>query len=227
MIIHEVLQGTTNWMALRAGLPTASCFDKLITSTGEVSKSLQGYAITLAGEKYAGKPLDAFEGNGYTERGKLLEQEARTAYTFLHDAPVLQVGFVTDDYKQYGCSPDGFVEIDGLVEFKCLKAENHIKALLYYGKHKKCPPDYIQQTQGQIMICEREWCDLMFYHPDLPKLVIRQFRDDKKIITSTGEVSKSLQGYSLHALLLSAINQVINERDRIYDEIVALNGVIG
>lgn len=210
MIVHEVLQGTTNWMALRAGMPTASEFSKLITSTGEVSKSLQGYAITLAGEKYAGKPLDAWEGNGYTERGKLLELEARTAYTFIHDAAVEQVGFVTNDDMQYGCSPDGLVGTDGLVEFKCLKAENHIKALLYYGKHKKCQPDYVQQTQGQMMICNREWCDLMFYHPDLPKLVIRQHRNDV-----------------LHALLLSAINQVIVDRDDIYYAIDALNGVKG
>lgn len=210
MIVHNCEQGSPEWFAIRAGKPSASCFDKLITSTGEVSKSLQGYAITLAGEKYAGKPLDAWEGNSYTERGKLLELEARTAYTFLHDAPVEQVGFVTDDNKEYGCSPDGLVETDGLVEFKCLKAENHIKALLYYGKHKKCQPDYVQQTQGQIMICNREWCDLMFYHPDLPKLVIRQHRND-----------------ALQVPLAVAIAEVIIERDRIYDEIVALNGVRG
>jgi hypothetical protein len=202
VIIHEVLQGTTNWMALRCGLPTASEFSKLVTSTGELSKSLQGYAITLAGEKYAGKPLNAFEGNDYTDRGKLLEPEARSAYAFLHDNEVEQVGFVTDDDWRLGCSPDGLVGTAGLVEFKCLKAENHIKALLYYKKHKKCPPDYVQQTQGQILICEREWCDLMFYHPDLPQLVIRQTRDEK-----------------LQVSILSAVDQVIAERDRILAEI--------
>lgn len=210
MIVHEVLQGTTNWLALRSGMPTASEFSKLITSTGKVSESLNGYAITLAGEKYAGKPLDSFGGNSHTERGKYLEPEVRSAYTFLNDAIVEQVGFVTDDDMRYGCSPDGFINSFGLVESKCLKSENHIKALLYYGKHKKCPPDYVQQTQGQIMVCEREWCDLMFYHPDLPKLVIRQYRND-----------------ALQTLLLSAIDQVIVERDRIYDEIVSLNGVKG
>ncbi len=202
MLIHEVLQGTPEWYSIRAGLPTASEFSKLITSTGEPSKSLPGYAITLAGELYTGKSLDAFEGNGYTERGKLLEDEARSAYTFLHDHEITQVGFVTDDQKMYGCSPDGLVSTDGLTEFKCLKAENHIKALLYYKKHNKCPPDYIQQTQGQIMICEREWCDLVFYHPDLPQLIIRQFKDEK-----------------LHFSLQGAIAQVITERDKILADI--------
>ena len=202
MIIHPCEQGTDSWLALRCGLPTASEFSKLITSTGELSKSLQGYAITLAGEKYAGKSLNAFEGNGYTERGTLLEPEARSAYAFLHDHEIEQVGFVTDDDGRLGCSPDGLVGTDGLVEFKALKAENHIKALLYYKKHKKCPPDYVQQTQGQILICEREWCDLMFYHPDLPQLVIRQTRDEK-----------------LQVSILAAVDQVIAERDRILAEI--------
>lgn len=172
--MHEVLQGTTNWAALRAGKPTASCFDKLITSTGDPSKSLAGYAITLAGELYAGKPLDAWEGNSYTERGKLLEEEARFAYAFISEVEPEKVGFVTDDGMQYGCSPDSLIGDDGMLEIKCLKAENHIKAIMYYRKNKKCPPDYIQQTQGQLLVCGRKWNDLFFYHPDLPSITIRQ-----------------------------------------------------
>ena len=103
MLIHTCEQGSDAWRAIRSGLPTASCFDKLITSTGEISKSLSVYAITLAGEKYAGKPLDAFEGNGYTERGALLEPDARSSYTFLYDNEIVQVGFVTDDDSRFGC----------------------------------------------------------------------------------------------------------------------------
>ena len=202
MIVSDVEQGSDAWFSLRAGKPTASCFDKLITSTGETSKSLSGYAITLAGEMYAGKPLDAWEGNAYTDRGKLLEDEARKMYAFLHDVEPVKVGFVTNDKQLYGCSPDSFVGDDGMLEIKCLKAENHIKAILYYRKHKKCPPDYVQQTQGQIMVCERQWNDLFFYHPDLPRLSIRQY-PDKEIIKS----------------LRSNIDAVLKERDKILSEI--------
>ncbi len=177
MIIHTAEQCSPEWFALRAGKPTASEFSKLITSTGERSKSLEGYAITLAGELYAGKPLDAWEGNGHTERGKLLEDDARRAYAFLRDCEPQRVGFVADDLNGYGCSPDSLVGSDGLNEIKCLKAENHIKAILYYRKHKKCPPDYVQQAQGQMLVCDRAWCDLFFYHPDLPHLAIRIERD--------------------------------------------------
>ena len=128
MIVHNVEQGTPEWFALRAGKPTASEFSKLITSTGEPSKSMAGYAITLAGEMYAGKPLDAWEGNAYTERGKILEADARRAYAFLNDVEPETVGFVSNDAVQYGCSPDSLINREGILEIKCLKAENHIKA---------------------------------------------------------------------------------------------------
>jgi hypothetical protein len=179
MIIHDLEQGTDEWHRLRAGMPTASEFSKLVTSKGEYSKSIDQYALTLAGELYAGKPLDRFDGNQWTERGHELEGQARSDYEFSNSVEVVQTGFVTDDDKTHGCSPDGFVNDDGLIEIKCLKAESHISAIIYHHKYKKCPPKYVQQTQGQMMVTGRKWCDLMFYHPDLPSLVIRQERDLK------------------------------------------------
>jgi len=206
VIAHDIEQGTEEWLKLRSGMPTASCFSKLITSTGKQSESLCGYAITLAGELYAGKPLESFEGNAYTERGKALEDEARKMYTFLSGTSPEIIGFVTDDAATYGCSPDSIIDGDGLLEIKCLKAENHIKALLYYRKHGKCPPDYIQQTQGQIFVCERDWCDLFFYNENLPCLTIRQHRNETII----------------HALF-DQIQNVIVERDRVLKEIQEFN----
>lgn len=178
MIIHNVEQGSPEWFAVRAGIPTGSMFSNLVTSKGEPSKSLDGYAITLAGEKYAGKSLDSFQGNPWTDRGTEFEDAARATYEIMNDVEVHQAGFITDDDHTYGVSPDGLVGNGGLAEFKCLKAENHIKAILYYKKYGRCPTDYVQQTQGQIMGAEREWCDLVFYHPDLPILIIRQTRDN-------------------------------------------------
>jgi hypothetical protein len=204
MIVHTCEQGSDEWFSLRAGKPTASCFDKLITSTAKPSKSLVGYAITLAGELYAGKPLDAWEGNSYTERGKLLEDDARKMYAFMNDVEPEIIGFVTDDALKYGCSPDSLVKSDGMLEIKCLKAENHIKAILCYRKHNNCPPDYVQQTQGQLMVCERDWCDLFFFHPDLPQLIIRQERNEAII-----------------SALSNHIETVINERDKILIELRA------
>ena len=174
MILHDVEQRSPEWDALRAGKPTASGFSNLVTSKGEPSKSLEPYALTLAAELYAGKPVDAWEGSWWMKRGAEIEGEALSFYAFMSDADTNSAGFVTDDAKEIGCSPDALVGGDGMVELKCLKAETHIKTILYYRKEGRCPTDYVQQTQGQMMICERGWCDLVFYHPDLPLLIVRQ-----------------------------------------------------
>lgn len=174
MIVHNVTQGSPEWLQVRTGLPTASSFSKIVTSTGEASKSRIGYAKTLAAEIYAGKPMESWGGNEWTDRGKDLEAEAIARYELQNDVDVAHVGFVTLDDGTAGCSPDGLVGDRGLVEVKCLKAENHIDAMLYFDKHGKCPTDYIQQTQGQMWITGRTWADLIFYHPDLPLVVIRQ-----------------------------------------------------
>ena len=174
MKIHDVIQRSDAWYALRCGIPTASEFAKIVTSKGEASKSAADYAITLAAETFAGKPLDAWEGNSWTDRGREMETEALGLYQFTREVEITPVGFATNDAGTIGCSPDGMVGDDGMAEVKCLKAENHVKAIIRYRKDGTPSPKYIQQTQGQLMICERAWCDLIFYHPELPLLVIRQ-----------------------------------------------------
>ena len=198
MIIHDVEQGTEAWFSLRSGLPTGSMAKKLVTSTGLPSKSMPDYAVELAGDLFAGEPLDAFEGNAWTDRGTELEDSARSLYEMVNDCEVKEVGFCTDDKGLYGASPDGMINGDGLVEFKCLKATNHIKAIMYYKKHGKAPTSYIPQVQMQLYTTEREYCDLVFFHPNLPELIIKIKPDDKVINT-----------------LESQLKAVILERDNI------------
>lgn len=199
MIAHDdIEQRTPAWFALRVGKPTASEFSKIVTSKGEPSKSASAYALTLAAELFAGKTVDAWEGNSHTERGRELEAAALERYEFTRDVEVRRVGFVTTDDGVTGCSPDGLIGDDGLAEVKALKAENHIKAILYFRKHGRCPTDYVQQTQGQLMICGRAWCDLIFYHPELPMLVIRQ---------------EPLRDF--HRILDAGVRDVIAERDAV------------
>ena len=158
-IVHDVEQGSDAWRKLRAGVPSASCFDKIITSTGAESKQRAGYAKTLAAELYSGSPLDdAWTGNKWTERGKELEDEAVRWYEFDQDVKTERVGFVTTDDGSAGCSPDRFVGTHGLLEIKCLKSENHVDAIMYFRKHGAPPTDYIQQTQGQLMVTGRQVC---------------------------------------------------------------------
>ena len=60
MKTHDVEQGSKEWHELRSGMPTASGFSKILTSKGDPSKSMEGYANSLAAEQFSGKPeLDA------------------------------------------------------------------------------------------------------------------------------------------------------------------------
>lgn len=173
-------QNTPEWIALRCGVPTASEASNVITGKGEKSDGLKDYAKRLACDLYAGKNVDAWEGNRYSDRGHEIECEAAAAYAFRTDAEVQEVGFFTTDDKRYGASPDRFVGEDGLLEIKCFP-KLHADALIYYSRHKKCPPSRLPQVQMQMWICEKAWCDLMFYHPDLPTLIIRQEPDPKMV----------------------------------------------
>ena len=204
MEIHnDIEQGTEEWHALRAGRPTASEFSKLVTGTGKASTQLSDYAATLAAELYAGKPLERWEGNSATERGHEIEPLARANYEFQREVEIVQVGFVTNHGA--GASPDGLVGAVGLVEIKSQQAKGHVQTLAYYRKNGRVPPSYLPQVQGQLLICDREWNDLMFYHPDLPGLTVRIERDEAYIRE-----------------LLKGIGLVIEQRDELAEMLRAM-----
>jgi hypothetical protein len=198
MIIHDIEQRSPEWYKLRMGVPTASCFDQLITPTGRPSKSATVYARFLAAELYIGRPLDMWGGNAWTERGREMEGQALSLYEFANDVDARKVGFITNDDATAGCSPDALIGDDGMIEVKCLKAENHIGAIMHHKATGTCPPDYVPQTQGQLLLCQRKWCDLVFYHPELPMLTIRLVAQEE---------------YA--AILHAQIPAVITERDAV------------
>lgn len=200
MITHEVDHNSPEWDALRLGIPTGSGFKNVITAKGARSDSFLDYAETMAGELFAGQKLDAWEGNRYTDRGHEVEEEAVAYYEF-HYGETFKAGFITDDAETYGCSPDR-IQADRSVEVKCFP-KLHIRALMYYAKHKKCPSSEKAQVQGQIHMCEKEYGALLYYHRDLPKLMIVVPRDQvfinkmlqqiKNVIEKRDEILQILQ----------------------------------
>ena len=204
MKLHDVDQGSHEWYAIRAGVPTASEFSCVVTSKGERSKQLEGYAAQLAAEAYAKGPVDGWEGNAFTERGKALEAEASNFYAFLMECTPEVVGFVTTDDGLYGCSPDRLIGDDGLLEIKCQASKGHVNTMMEYQKTGKLPPSYVQQVQGQLLVTGREWADVLFYHPKLPSIVIHATPDSV-----------------VQAGLIEHIPHLIEERDRVLSVILA------
>ena len=181
MIIHDVIQGSDAWFALRSGKPTSSNFSKIITGSGKPSTSLPKYALQLATEMYLGKPIDdGFNGNKYTDRGTELESLSRADYEMTHQVKIQDVGFITDDLMRFGTSTDGLVNEDGLTEFKNLISTTFMEALIYYKKNKKTEPKYIPQLMGELFITGRKWVDLMLYNPSFPEPIIHRHYPDEK-----------------------------------------------
>ena len=183
MKIIDCEQYSDEWWSARIGKPSASSAKKLVTSTGAESKQMGDYAIELANALFAGKDVDAWEGNAATKRGTELEPEARAAYEFISGNKVVEIGSFTDNTEQFIASHDGCIGEDGLLEIKNLTGKNHTKALMYYRKHGKVMPDYAPQLQMQLYIGERNYVDLFLHHPDLPCLIITQERDANILAT--------------------------------------------
>jgi hypothetical protein len=76
--IIECEQNSPEWLRARMGIPTASAFSDVLAK-GE-GKTRRTYMLKLAGELITGEPMESFS-NAHTERGHLLEEEARDLYT--------------------------------------------------------------------------------------------------------------------------------------------------
>jgi putative phage-type endonuclease len=186
MIILDCEQGTSEWLQARLGIPTASSFDSIITSTGKPSTQADAYANKLIAEWLVGAPVDEYK-NDWMLRGNELEPQARAYYEMQADCEVKQVGFVLRDDRRVGCSPDGLTA-GGLVEIKCPAPHTHVEYLL----NGKVPTKYIPQVQGQMLITESEWCDFVSYHPLMPPVIVRVARDEKFIAALNEELDKLL-----------------------------------
>lgn len=176
-IVSDLEQGSAEWLAIRMGRATASCFSNLITSTGKRSTSLPKYAKTLAAETLMGQPEESFKSD-WMQRGNDIEPLARAWYEFQTDIEIEEVGFIISDCDTYGCSPDGLSPGSGL-ELKCPKAETHIGYLI----DQKLPSTYVAQVQGCMWVSERDQWDFVSWHPSLPPLLLTVGRDAEFIAT--------------------------------------------
>lgn len=186
MQIFNIEQGTDEWHKARRGVITGSRFKDIVTpAKGDLSSSSKKYMYELVAERM-GATIENFS-NEYMQRGTELEADARSAYEFIKDATVDEVGFCLEGI--IGVSPDGLINDDGGLEIKCPKETTHISYLDDGG----LPLIYKPQVQGSLWITGREWWDFMSYHPQLPPLIIRVYRDEdyiknmEKVITKFAE----------------------------------------
>jgi len=192
MIIHkELLQGTPEWDHLRCGRITASVVPALFAK--ETTKTYQETILKIARGRVTGKPVESFKSE-WMQRGNDLEAEALAAYALDKFVDVKRVGFIEVD-EWTGCSPDGLINDDGMIQVKCVKW-NTFDAIKTEADIDK---DYIIQCQAEMFLAVRKWNDLYYYDPELEAKCFRINADPKwqtlisdAIEKAKGEIEKKM-----------------------------------
>ena len=200
-VFTDLEQGSPEWFAARAGIPTASRF-ATVMAKGE-GKTRSEYMRKLAGEILTGEPSEQF-GNVHTERGNAMEDEARETYAFINNAEIQRVGFIRNGNR--GASPDSLVGANGGLEIKTALPHIQIDRL----ERDRLPPEHKAQVQGNLWIAEREFWDFVSYWPRLPVLTVRVYRDEEYIKTLSDEIDRFND--ELAALVERIRNYGIEER---------------
>ena len=186
-------QRTDGWLSERSGKVTASAIYKVMakTKTGQ-GADRANYHAQLVTERLTGLPVDSFR-NAAMDWGIETEAQARAAYAFSINDPVVETGFHPHPFiVNSGASPDGLVSELGLIEIKCPNTATHIAALAGSGIDRK----YMLQMQWQMACTDRDWCDFVSFDPRLPEPmqmhVRRVNRDAELLAEMESEVAQFL-----------------------------------
>ena len=191
---EDIKQRTDEWQLLRAGKVTASKVADLLAKTKSgPAASRKNYLAQLICERLTGQKTNGFT-SADMQWGIDHEAAARELYTAQTFNEVVEIGFVDHPtIAMAGCSPDGLVGDDGLIEIKCPNTATHIENLM----RRDADPKYFAQMQMQMACTGRKWCDFVSFDPRLPEdlqLFVQRFpRDDARIQAMEAEVQKFLE----------------------------------
>ena len=190
---QAIEQGTEAWLQLRLGKVTASRVADIMakTKTG-VSASRGNYLIELALQRVTGN-IEPMYTNDAMAWGTATEPQARVDYEVKTGNFVDQIAFVEHPtIEWFGCSPDGLVGNDGLIEIKCPNSATHWATI----KDGKPPNKYVIQMQTQMACTNRKWCDFVSFDPRMPErsqlFICRVERDQTMIDEIEAEIKKFL-----------------------------------
>jgi putative phage-type endonuclease len=206
--IEAVQQGSEAWHQMRLGKVTASRVADLLakTKTGP-SASRGNYLIELALQRVT-KTIEESYTNAAMEWGTQTEPQARVAYEVKTGNFVDQVAFIDHPtIAGFGCSPDGIVDVDGLIEIKCPNSATHWS----YIKANEPPNKYFIQMQAQMAVTGAKWCDFVSFDPRMPErsqlLVVRVMRDPEYILYMEAEISLFLKEVEKEVQLMEKRNE--------------------
>lgn len=177
MRIHDVEQGTPEWLECRRGILTASEVKLILTPTLKIANNdkTRAHMWELLAQRVSGYIEPCYIGDDML-RGMSDEFIARDLYSSIHE-PVREVGFITNEIGGVvmGYSPDGLAGDKGAIEIKSRRQKFQIQTIAT----DEVPSEYVMQLQTGILVAELDWIDFISYSAGLPMFVKRVFPDDE------------------------------------------------
>ena len=174
--IYTIKQGSDEWVAVRVGKFSASYAADLL-----MDKKTSGYKNLIdkiVEERITGQPTESktFSGNYFTERGISLEPVAVDDYEMrsFNDTQIIGV-VIKDEFTL--CSPDRLINDNGLLQIKCPIFSTQRE----YLRTQKVPGNYLKQMNFELFVTGREYNIFYSYHPYLPAVEIKVYRDEVMI----------------------------------------------
>lgn len=172
---NDLIQGSDEWHQARCGLLTASEVKHILTPTLKVANNdkTRAHVWELAAQRIS-QYVEPQYINDAMLRGHEDEILARGLYA-ANFAPVTETGFVTNDEWGFtlGCSPDGLVGDDGIIEVKSRIQKYQVQTIVEEYRDGGIPAEFVLQVQSAMLVTGRKWCDFLSYSGGLPMACIR------------------------------------------------------
>jgi len=160
----DVDQNSDEWFGMRGGKLTSSKLGVIMANYGKAfGEPAKKYAVNIAIEQITGNPIASNYSNEHMERGHEQEPVARALYEDETFCDVTNGGFFGSDF--IGCSPDGLVCDDGVIEIKSVISSVHYSNV----KRQNVDPAYRWQCYGNLKFTDRKWLDFISYCADYPQ----------------------------------------------------------
>jgi hypothetical protein len=199
-VFHDIEQNTDLWLDLRVGKITSSNLGCIMANFGKsFGEPAKKYAINIAMEQITKRraAIGSYS-NSDMERGHDDEPIAREVYQDRFFCDVTNGGFY--EIGDYGCSPDGHVGHNGLIEIKSAAVNVHFERIL----KKSCDSTTYQwQMIGNLKAAEKEYIDFVSYCQD--------FHDDGKLFVIRNHAESFIQEYKMIDERLEQFRELIAE----------------
>lgn len=184
LIFHyDIEQGSDEWYTIKLGKVSGSSVKRIMGDKG----GHRSYMAELIAQRLTGKRKE-IPTMPAMQRGIDLEPQGSAQYAIRENQTITSVGFVELN-KDIGCSPDGLIDDDGVLEVKCPEMHTHIAWLI----DDKIPCEHVYQCFHNIWTADRDWCDFVSYCPELSPnwnyFVKRVYKDE---ILGVGRGEKSM-----------------------------------